>query len=56
MAVKVTNANKVNSVTEHERGVSIEVRDGHLFVGPKGDARPIAVYAPSTWISAEVTE
>jgi hypothetical protein len=56
MAVKVTKGNQANSVAQHGNGTGIEVREGHLLVTPEGSSKPVAIYAPGTWVSAEVTK
>jgi hypothetical protein len=56
MAVTVTVNSKPQRGVEHENGTGLDLRDGTLFVTPEGSARPIAMYAPGSWISAEVTK
>ena len=63
MAVKVTKSNQPNQVSQssnvaqHGNGTGIEVREGgHLLVFPEASTRPIAIYVPGTWVSAEVTK
>ncbi len=63
MAVKVTKSNDSNQVSkssniaQHGNGMGIEVREGgHLLVFREASTRPIAIYVPGTWVSAEVTE
>jgi hypothetical protein len=56
MAVKVVSSNgRVRADSEHQDGTGIEVREsGHLIVVRDGSA--LAIHAPGSWISAEVTK
>ena len=56
MAVKVVSSNsKLRADSEHQEGTGIDVREsGHLIV--VRDMDTVAIYAPNSWISAEVTK
>lgn len=53
---KVNNENRAGSPAQHGNGTDIDVRDGHLVVIASEPTRRVAIYAPGTWVSAEVTK
>jgi hypothetical protein len=53
MAVKVSIP-KVVKDAEHKDGTAINIRDNHLIVF-SGGSTALAIYAPGSWTSAEVT-